>query len=581
MIRAKTELPSDVIRWMQSESAAVWPAILGSLSFRGSRSSHANCPACLSGEQHPSHVLYGRHNGRRFAVYVPEDLVGEVRRAVEDGRALQDLLEQAGPRHVKALKRARASAAKNQKSGAVARAAARQISFADVELMRQGVCLEPLLQSISDFLDRQHAMIERVRRDLVRGLKQPRKGRRGLTAPQVLRSLILMRVKNWDYRELRERIADGVTLRQFTDFYCDPVPKHDAFGRGFNRLTPETLKAINDLVVQAAVDLGLEDGTKLRVDTTVVQTDIHHPTDNTLLWDVVRVVTRLIGRLGNALELRRIKGFRDRTRSARRRMYEIQRMTTRQRHEQQTGRYRELIGIAEEVVEGARVVLEKTSKTRGKDMLAAVAIEEIRKDIEHYCGLGSRLIDQARRRVLNGEQVPTAEKVYSIFEPHTDLLKRGKVRTPIEFGHKVFLAESAQGLITQYEVLKGNPSDDVHVAPSLRHHRQAFGRAPELYGTDRGFFSERNLASCKQAGVKVVCIPQRGGKKTKEREAYESSAAFKEGQRFRAGIEGRISVLFRGRGMKRCLAAGPDRFELWVGAAVLANNLMRIAAMLT
>ena len=117
-------------------------------------------------------------------------------------------------------------------------------------------------------------------RDLVRGLKKPRKGRRGLTARQVLRSLVLMRVKNWDYRELRERIADGLTLRQFTDFYCDPVPKHDAFNRGFNRLTPQTLKAINDMVVQAAVALDLEDGAKLRVDTTVVETDIHHPTDS-------------------------------------------------------------------------------------------------------------------------------------------------------------------------------------------------------------------------------------------------------------------------------------------------------------
>src|SRR6266571_1401763 len=122
--------------------------------------------------------------------------------------------------------------------------------------------------------------------------------------------------------------------------------------------------------------------------------DIHHPTDNTLLWDVVRVVTRLVGRLGKLLELRRIKGFRDRTRSARRRMYEIQRMTTRQRHEEQTGTYRELIGIAEKVVERARMVLEKTSKARGKDMLADMAIEEIRKDIEHYCGLGSHVIDQ-------------------------------------------------------------------------------------------------------------------------------------------------------------------------------------------
>jgi len=109
--------------------------------------------------------------------------------------------------------------------------------------MRQGVRLEPLLEAISKFLDSQHGMIERVRRDLVRGLKQPRKGRCGLTAPQVLRSLVVMRVKNWDYRELRERIADGVTLRQFTDFYCDPVPKHDAFNRGFNRLTPQNAQS--------------------------------------------------------------------------------------------------------------------------------------------------------------------------------------------------------------------------------------------------------------------------------------------------------------------------------------------------
>jgi hypothetical protein len=155
----------------------------------------------------------------------------------------------------------------------MARATARQISFADVELMRH-VRLEPLLDAISKFLDSQYEMIERVRRDLVCGLKRPRKGRRGQTAPQVLRSLVLMGVKNWDYRELRERIADGVTLRQFTDFYCDPVPKHDAFNRGFNRLTPQTLKVINDMVVQAAVALGLEDGAKLRVDTTVVETDI-------------------------------------------------------------------------------------------------------------------------------------------------------------------------------------------------------------------------------------------------------------------------------------------------------------------
>jgi IS5 family transposase len=446
--------------------------------------------------------------------------------------------------------------------------------------MRQGLRLEPLLQAISNFLDEQHDMIEQVRCDLTRGLKNAATGRSGLTAQQVLRSLVLMRIKNWNYRELRERIADGCTLRQFTDFYCLPVPRHDAFHRGFNRLTPETLKAINDLVVQAAVELGVEDGQKLRVDTTVVQTDIHHPTDNTLLWDVVRVITRLIGRLAEALERLRIKGFRDRTRSARRRMQEIQRMTPKQRHEHQTGTYRELIGITEEVVESARAALQQTRKTRGKDMIADLAIVETRKEIEHFCSLGARVIDQSRRRVLNGEQVPAGEKLYSIFEPHTDLIKRGKVQTPIEFGHKVFLAESARGLITQYDVLDGNPVDEEHVVVSLERHRKTFGDVPKLYGSDRGFFSERNVTSCKQQGVEVVCIPQRGGTRTPEREAYEKTPEFKDGQRFRAGIEGRISVLFRGRGMKRCLAEGRDRFELWVAAAVLANNLMKIAALL-
>ena len=236
--------------------------------------------------------------------------------------------------------------------------------------------------------------------------------------------------------------------------------------------------------------------------------------------------------------------------------------------------------IAEEVIESARTALRQTRKARGTDMISEPAIAEMRKEIEHFCDLGARVVNQSRRRVLDGEQVPTAEKLYSIFEPHTDLIKRGKVQTPIEFGHKVFLAESARGLITQYEVLDRNPVDEQHVVISLERHRQTFGDVPKLYGSDRGFFSEKNVMSCKQEGVKVVCIPQRGGIKAPEREAYKKSREFKDGQRFRAGIEGRISVLFRGRGMKRCLAEGRERFELWVAAAVLANNLMKIAALL-
>ena len=179
---------------------------------------------------------------------------------------------------------------------------------------------------------------------------------------------------------------------------------------------------------------------------SVVQTDIHHPTDSTLLWDVVRVVTRLVGRLKKAVQ-KRVRGFHNRKRVARRRMQEIQRMKSTERHERQTKKYRELIGVTEEVVTGARKVVEQTKKARSKDLAAEMAIPELRKEIEHYCKLGDRVIDQARRRVLEGEQVPNAEKIYSIFEAHTDLIKRGKVQTPLEFGHKVFLAESAQGLM--------------------------------------------------------------------------------------------------------------------------------------
>jgi len=454
-----------------------------------------------------------------------------------------------------------------------------QLSFADLELQRQGIHLDPTLQGIADFLEEHSALVEQVRQDLERGLKKPSAGRHGITPAQILRSLTLMRVKNWDYRELRDRINDGFTLRSFTQFDSSPVPKHDAFNRAFNRLTSATLAVINQSVVQAAVALGLEDGKKLRVDTTVVETNIHWPTDATLLWDTVRTVTRLVEDLHGKLP-QGVTGFTNRTRSARRRMQAIQRMTARQREQQQTPKYRELIRITEQVVQNAEQVVAAAQEISGLDLVAGLAIDALRKQITTFCELGDRVIDQGRRRVLQGETVPTEEKIYSIFEPHTDLIKRGKTLKPVEFGHKVFLAESAQGLITNYQILDGNPVDSIQVQASLDRHKEIFHHVPECYAGDRGFYNTDNVQHCQQAGVGQVCIPQRGGQRTEEQEALERSPAFKKGQRFRAGIEGRISVLFRGRGMKRCLFKGLQRFEILVGAAVLANNLMRIAAML-
>ncbi len=455
---------------------------------------------------------------------------------------------------------------------------AHQPSFADLELQRQ-VPLDRTLQSISDLLDQHGELVELVHGDLVRGLKKSRTGRRGMTAEQVLRSFVLKGIKNWDLRELRERTTDGYTLRVFTRFFCEKIPKHDAFNRAFNRLRPETLRAVNEALVLAAVEMGLEDGTKLRVDTSVVETNIHWPTDSALLWDSVRVITRLVGNLLEKVCPPR-PAFGNRTRSARRRMQEIQRMTTAQRQSQLVPKYRELIRITDEVVGDARRVVAVASSSPASDAISAVIKQALAQEIEHYCGLAGRVLDQTRRRVLEGGRVSNDEKILSIFEPHTDLIKRGKAQKPVEFGHKVFLAESGAGLITQYRVIEGNPNDHIHVVPSLEEHRRVFDTVPELYAGDRGFYSPTNIVACREGGVELECLPQCGGCKTPERATYEKTRAFRQGQRFRAGIEGRISVLFRGRGMKRCLLEGPIRFEVFVGLAVLANNLLVIATLL-
>lgn len=461
------------------------------------------------------------------------------------------------------------------------RRAESQITFAEAEMAAQRIALDPILQRISKLLDEQKDLVDKVHADLTRGLKRPRTGRDGITAAQVLRSFLVLRIKNWDLRELRERIADGYSLRVFTHFYGGPVPNHRTFNRNFNRLQPKTIRLLNDAVVDAAVEMGLANTDKIRTDTTVVETNIHFPTDSGLLWDVVRVHTRLVKQLRQELGAMLRCGFSNRTRRARRRMQEISRMTGRQRSRQQIRKYRDLLQVAEAVMQNAAAHVAKARPLVDRlDPLQAAAVNALVMRIEDYRRLGRRVVDQTRRRIIGGEQVPVDEKLFSIFEPHTDLLVRGKTRTPVEFGHKVRLVESGIGLITDYEILKGNPADQDHIKPTLQHHRSRFGAAPRLLAGDRGFDSEENIKACTRAGVAIESIPQRGGQKTPEREAYEKSRAFKQAQRFRAGIEGRISVLLRGRGMKRCLTHGLERFEVFVGVAVLANNLLVLAALL-
>lgn len=454
-----------------------------------------------------------------------------------------------------------------------------QPSFADLELRRQGMVLEPVLEKIQRLLERHGELVDLVYRDLRQGLKRPGRGRSGMTAEQVLRAFILKSVKDWVLRELRERIADGYTLRTFTAFGAARVPRHQAFHNAFTRLTPATLRALNEVVVRVAVELGLEKGKWLRVDTTVVETDIHFPTDSGLLWDSVRVLTRLMSSVCADVPAAAV-GFSNRSRRARRRMQEISRMTPHQRQRQLRRKYRDLLTVTAEVVRRARRVVEITRQHPPLDPLTALRVDWSGKEIGRFTDLAERVIDQAERRVFGQEVVPAKEKLYSIFEPHTDLIKRGKAHKPVEFGHKVLLAESRIGLVTDYRVLDGNPGDDVHVEGLIQRHLHHFGSAPTLFAGDRGFFSSQTPELCQRLGVERECLPQRGGRKTPERAAHEKSRAFRNGQRFRAGIEGRISVLFRGRGMKRCLLEGRERFEVFVGAAVLANNLLVLAEQL-
>ena len=255
-------------------------------------------------------------------------------------------------------------------------------------------------------------------------------------------------------------------------------------------------------------------------------------------------------------------------------------MSSAQRQHQQVPVYRELLTMARQVLSNARHTATTTEKLSKKHLTDPVMIAALRHEITHYCDLGDRAVDQAERRILNGEQVPASEKIFSIFEPHTDLIKRGKVNKPVEFGHKVFLAESANGLITQYRVLDGNPADEDHVESCLKTHKKTFGAVPQVFAADRGFDSNNNQKLCRKARIECASIPQRGGIKTSARQALEKTPEFKKAQRFRAGIEGRISVLFRGRGMKRCLSCGRQRFDLFVGVTVLANNLLKIAELL-
>jgi len=331
-----------------------------------------------------------------------------------------------------------------------------------------------------------------------------------------------------------------------------------------------------DRVTELARSLKVTRGRKLRIDSTVVETTIHHPSDSGLLADGVRVLCRLVRRAGDLLARGTEPLFRDRTRSAKRLMRRIHASAAvngrgaAAASAERTELYRRLLEITRTSLRQAETVQHLLAARAGK------AIERVRAHVEHFMPLVQQVCAQTQRRVLEGEMVPAADKLVSLFEPHTAVIRRGKVPMPTEFGTKLLLDEVDGGLVTRYALLAGNPPDAPQLPASLDHHRRQFGQPPHTAAADRAFSTTTNEDYATQAGVPCLAIPH-SGKCSVQRRAWEQRPAFRRAARFRAGIEGRISVLKRRFGLRRCRYRGRTGMERWVGWGILAHNLRQIS----
>jgi IS5 family transposase len=395
--------------------------------------------------------------------------------------------------------------------------------------------------------------------------------------------IVLRRLMGWSYRRTTQEVTGSVAWRWVCQVYAQPVPNFRTLQAREARLSARTVRLINARVVALAQRLGFTDASRVRLDSSVTESNIHYPTDSSLLNDAARVLSRLLRRAATALPQAYTQAparFRDRHREARRLAREIGRLTARRTKNAEKSAvlvrlYGQLLGVIEALLDQVRQVV--------TDLAASVArpAQRLHTTLSEYLPLVERVVDQTRRRVLHGQAVPAPEKLVSLFEAHASILCRGKAPPrDTEFGHKVWYAEVNGGFISEYRVLPGNPPDAQFVIPSVKRHRRRFHKAPTLLSGDRGLFSPANEQQARALGVRQVSLPQPGHKSAR-RQRRERQPWFRAAQRFRAGIEGRISQLRRARGLQRCLNHGWSGFERWVGWGVIANNLAVIVSTLT
>jgi IS5 family transposase len=404
------------------------------------------------------------------------------------------------------------------------------------------------------------------------------RGRRGTPAEVVLRLLLLKHLRNWSYAILEREVRANLVYRQFTRVGAEKVPDAKTLGKLGVALGPEIIAKIHQRVVAIAQERQIVQGRRLRVDTTVVETDIHYPTDSSLLGDGVRVLTRTMKRIAKLAGAAGAK-LRDRTRAVRYRLVEIGR-ATRSRTEQGQQRlkraYEKLLSATGRVVGQAKRFAREVAAgiKRAASILDQALLLASRRYLETMIPRVQQVIGQTRARVLKGN-ARFAGKIVSLFEPHTEVIRKGKAAKPTEFGKMVKVQEAEQQIITHYDVYDERPSDAELLIPSLEAHRRQLGRAPRLVSADAAFFSAKNEAAAHAMGVERVSIPNRSTK-SPERKSLEKKRWFRNGQKWRTGSEGRISLLKRRHGLNRCRYKGPLGMKRWVGLGVIGDNLINI-----
>ena len=439
------------------------------------------------------------------------------------------------------------------------------------------LAMEPELAQLDKLLE-DDALFQMVKNDLAK--RFPRTlvdGRLSTPVEVILRMIVVKRLYGWSYEQTEHWVADSLVLRQFCRVYLEPVPDDTTLIRWANLVQPDTLHQLLDHVTELAHTLKVTRGRKLRTDGTVVETNIHHPTDSTLLGDGIRVLSRALKEskkvLGDVTNLGH-EVFRNRTRSAKRQVMRIMDAARKRGEEAERGMkaaYQQLLTTSQAMVQQAKIVQEdlKTQATQ--------VAQKLLNTFDQFVPLVEQVINQTTRRVLHGESVPADEKLVSLFEPHTRIISKGKVNRPTEFGRAIWLDEVDGGIISRYEILDGNPADAKQIKPTLDHHVSVFHKSPDLLTGDRGTYSADNDEYAQSKGVKHTAIPK-PGTKSPERVSHEKQPWFRRGHKWRSGIEGRISLLKRRHKLGRCLYHGEDGMERWVGWGVIAHDLWIIAS---